>query len=155
MLAYEPDRGKVSTARLLAGALAVFALCSVIPAALDAVEHVRVGASPGLARWAYLLILVGAVQLAYAVYLAQLPDWSTVRIVALVSLVLATSYAILLGLTLLSRDDSALVRSLELTDQLQGGRATGWCFIMLCVASLLSYLSGRISVRWRQAVVRG
>ena len=147
---YEPDHGKVSTVRLLAASLALTAICSMIPAVLDIIEHVRVQPSAGVARWAYLLLLVGTVQLAYALYLAQLPDWSTVWVVTVVSLVLASVYAGFLSLTILAGSDSGVIASLELTDQLRGGRATGWCFIMLCVSCLLSYTSGRISVRWQK-----
>ncbi|MFV1968766.1 MAG: hypothetical protein ACC628_25395 [Pirellulaceae bacterium] len=149
---YVPDRGKTSTVRLLAVALALAAICSTLPAVLDTVAHFRFADSPGVARWAYLLLLAGTVQLAYAIYLAQLPDWSTALVVSVVSLVVATCYAATLSLTLLAPADSGVISFLDLTDQRVNGRAAGWCFIMLCIASLLSYFSGRIGIRWRQKV---
>ena len=72
--------------------------------------------------------------------------------ITVVTLVVATGYAMMLGLTLISQDQSRLVAALDLSDQLQGGRATGWCFVMLCLTSLLCYFSGRINVRWRAAM---
>ena len=98
------------------------------------------------------LLLVGVVQLAYVIYVVQMPDWSSVMVVTVVSLVTATSYAALLSFTVLAPADSEVIALLDLTDVLADGRASGWCFIMLCIASLLSYFSGRFGVRWRRKV---
>jgi len=80
----------------------------------------------------------------------QLPDWSTVRVVSMVTLVLATVYAILLAVTTLATQDHQIIQFLELADKF-GKKATGWSVILLGISSLLAYLSGRISLRWRQA----
>jgi hypothetical protein len=146
----EPHPRDVSATHWLAVSLAGIALCGVIPAALDIFDHLRTEGSPGVAVWAYLSLWIALLQISYAIYLAQLPDWSSVWVGTLVTLAISVLYAMLLGLTYLSRHDSWLVEKLELSDQLSGGRAAGWCFIMLCLTSLVSYLSGRMSMRWYQ-----
>jgi hypothetical protein len=140
----------VSATCWLAVGLAAVALCGAAPAVLDILDHLRTEESPGVAVWAYLALWIAVVQISYAVYLAQLPDWSSVWVGTLVTLAIAILYAMLLGLTYLSRPDSWLVQTLDLTDQLAGGRAALWCLIMLCLTSLISYLGGRMSVRWYQ-----
>ena len=150
---YQPDRDKVATVRWLAAALAVIALFGLAPALLDLREHLQSDVSQGLSRWAYTLLLLSILQFAYAVYLVQLPDWSSVWVVTIFSLLIATGYAAMCGLTLLASEQSDFAQVLELTDRLRGGKATGWCLIMLLLTSLMSYFSARIGARWRQAYV--
>lgn len=132
-------------------ALILAALFGAVPAVMDIVDHFRTVDSSGVSRWAHVLLLVSGVQLAYAVYLMQLPDWSTVRVVSVLTLVLATVYAMLLGITILASEKSQIIQFLELGDKLYGNKAAGWCVILLGISILLAYFGGRISMRWRQA----
>jgi len=151
---HERDRGKLAAVRWLSTGLALLALVSMVPAGFEFAEPGRQEVTFEPARWALLLVLLGSVQLAYAVYVGQLPDWSTVWVVSVVALAQATLYAGLLGLALVSRGENALVALLELTDQVADGRAAGWCFIMLCLSGLVSYWAGRLSIRWRSSSAR-
>jgi hypothetical protein len=139
----------------LAAALVVAALFSVAPAVWDLIEYVRIDDldAPFVARWALVLFFVGIVQLAYAVYLFQLPDWATVWVVTIFQLLLAASYAAVLGMVLISDGDGLLVGQygLQLADKLAGGKAALWCLCMVSVATILAFFAGRMSVRWRQA----
>jgi len=148
---YQPDHGRVATVRWLACALALIALFGLIPAGLDMAAYFQSETSTGLSRWASTLLLVGALQLAYAAYLVQLPDWSSVWVVTVLSLLVAGGYAAMCGLTFLASEQSHFVQMLELADRLRGGKASGWCLIMLLLTSLLSYFSARIAGRWQQA----
>lgn len=150
---YEPPSRLVSTVSMLAMGLAFVACFGAGPAVYDVVEHLRTPDSPGVATRAYAILLLTVLQFAYAAYLWQLPDWSSVWVVTVVTLSLAVVYAMLLATTYLSQNDGWFVQLLQLSDKLRGGQAAGWCFIMLCLMSLLSYLSGRISVRWSQAAL--
>jgi hypothetical protein len=132
----------------------VAAVVGVIPSLLDIVAHIRQGESAGISRWALALLLASGLQAAYAVYLLQLPDWGTAWVMSLVMLVFATAYAALLGALTLANQQSQLVQFLELGDMLPGGQATVWCLVMLGLYSLLAYLSGRISFRWRRTYWR-
>jgi hypothetical protein len=148
---YEPDQQKRWTIYQLGTALILAAVFGMIPAFLNVTEQWQLINSPGIARWALMLIFVGLVQIAYAVYLIQIPDWSTAWVVSLLTLALATLYAMLLGLILLGREESQVIQFLELVQQIHGKRAPGWCVIMLSLSCLLAYCSGRISVRWYDA----
>lgn len=135
----------------LSGTLAMVALLGMVPGVLDVIDHFRSDTSPGIAPWAQVLCWLGAVQLVYCLYLVQLPDFSSVRVVAIVSVLIAAGYAMVLGLALLAKEQSQLLQSLQLTDQLRGGRATAWCFLMLCILSLWAYYAGRLGLQWRRA----
>ena len=150
---YEADRDKIATVRWLAAAILITSLVGMVPAAIDVIEHMLSDTSNGVSRWACGLLLVGVLQCAYAVYLVQLPDWSSVGVVTVFTLAIAAGYAALFGLTLLSSDQGHFVQILDLADRLRGGKATAWCLIMLSLMSLTSYFSGRIGVRWRNAFV--
>lgn len=144
------DRAKVLNVYQLAAAVIAMALFSIAPAAWDIVDYWRVPESQFVARWALVLLFLGAVQVAYAVYVIQLPDWGTVWVVTLVSLGLATLYAMVLGLTLISSESSPIVRFLQLEDKIAGSKAALWCLCMTSVAVLLAFFAGRLSVRWHR-----
>jgi hypothetical protein len=146
---YQPTEDHVAIVRAIGVSLAAVAAISVIPAVMDIVDHIRAEASLGVARWAYLVLMLATLQVAYSTYVFQLPDWSTVWVVTIVTLVISTGYAMMLGLSLIADGDGWLVSILELGDAFRGGRVSLWCFVMLCLTSLVSYFSGRISVRWR------
>lgn len=148
---YQADRDKVATVRWLAAALVGISLFGLAPAAQEIVKHVQLDDGSLLNRWVYASLLIGGLQLAYAGYLAQLPDWSSVWVVTVFSLVVASVYAAMLCVTLLAGIDSDFVQALDLAERLRGGKATGWCFVMLCITGLLAYSSGRVGSRWRQA----
>jgi hypothetical protein len=148
---YEPDQHKRWTVYQLGTALILAAVFGMIPAFLNVAEQWQLINSPGVACWALMLFFVGVLQIAYAAYLIQVPDWSTAWVISLVTLGLATLYAMLLGLILLGREDSQVIQFLELVEHIHGNRAPGWCVIMLSLSCLLAYCSGRISVRWYDA----
>jgi hypothetical protein len=148
---YEHSADQRWTVYQLGVSLALAALFGAVPAVLDMVAHVQAVESAGISRWAWVLLLTSGIQLAYAVYLVQLPDWSSVWTVSIVMLAFATAYAMLLGLLMLADNQSQLVRFLELTDARASHKAPGWCLIMLSICSLLAYFCGRISARWQHA----
>lgn len=150
---YEHDVYRRRTVYWLGIAFILAACFGAIPAVMNIVQNLRALEPAGVCRWAYVLLLASAIQLAYAVYLMQLPDWSTAWVVALVTLVMATGYAMFLAIAIaiLARPDSQIIDILQLADNGYGKKAAGWCLIMLSISSLLAYFSGRISVRWRRA----
>ncbi len=151
VLGYQAEPSRRWTVYQLAAAMILASLFSATPAVLDIVDHLRSVDSPGVARWACLLLLAAMVQFAYTIYLVQLPDWSTVWVVSLATLFLAFVYAMLVAVLIMGQPQSHIVQLLGLEDQLHGNRAAGWCAIMLSLTCLLAYAAGRISVRWYQA----
>jgi hypothetical protein len=154
--AITPDRHWLPAAYGLSAALVAAALFGIAPAVWDVVDYVRsydLVDSPHVARWALVVFWLSIVQIAYAAYLFQLPDWTSVWVVTLDALGQAGLYALMLGLVLISGDDGLLVgpRGLELSDKLAGGQAALWCLAMTCVWMILAFFAGRLSGQWRRA----
>jgi hypothetical protein len=147
-----PTNRQWLVAQILAAALAAAALFAAAPAAWDVVLYARAEEGALVSRWALAAIALAAVQLAYAAYLAQLPDWSSGWIVTLWSLAAAAGYAGLLGLTLIAGPESRLIQFLDLADVLPTGRASMWCLCMTTIMASLAFFAGRTSLRWRQAL---
>ncbi|MCI0360861.1 MAG: hypothetical protein L0211_20470 [Planctomycetaceae bacterium] len=147
------DAARTLAAYQLAAAMAAAAVFSIVPAVWDVVEFLQVAESQFVARWALVLFFMGVVQLAYAVYLFQLPDWTTVWVVTMFSLALAAVYAAVLGLVLLSPADGLLVgpHGLQLADKLAGGKAALWCLCMISLTTILAFFAGRLGTSWHRA----
>jgi hypothetical protein len=131
--------------------LALLAVFGVSPAAWEWFEVWRNPEQPPVPPWVFAVLITGVVQLGYAVYLAQVPDWSALWTTTIATLAAAAGWAVLLGTTLLGRDESALVMLFRYADKLEGNRAAMWCFIMLCLTSVLAYFLGHTAVRWQRS----
>ena len=129
-------------------ALVLVAFFGVVPALAHVVRLPAADAAPGLGRWIHLSLLLGGLQLAYAVYVLQLPDWSTVWTVALVSLLVAAGYAMLASIALLASDEHPVLQWLGLAHRSLGRRLAGWCVVMLSLTGLVAYAGGQLSLRW-------
>ncbi|MFT5527301.1 MAG: hypothetical protein ACI9HK_005283, partial [Pirellulaceae bacterium] len=132
----------------LAGSLVAIALFGMSPAIWNVFEVLLNESAGGIARWALVLLVVGVIQLAYAAYATQLPDWTTVWVLALMVLCMATGYAVFLGICMMSTEQNEIMVFLDLGDRVYGSKATGWCFIMVAISSLFTYFAGGISVKW-------
>lgn len=142
------DERLTASAKSLGWGLAAISLVGLLPALWAIAAQMEAADGYGVGSWVYLMLLLTLLQWAYAIYLGQLPDSSSLWIVTIFTLGLATIYAGLLGITLIARPDTDWLADLDLVEPLRGRRATGWCFIMLCLTSLMSYLCGRLSLRW-------
>ncbi len=142
-------RARAATVRRLVVVLVTLLILGVLPAVVDLVEHSRSPQSPGVARWAVLALLLAVIQLSYAVFLFQIPDWSSLWVVAVVMLLVAMIYALTLGVTLLAQPDSPLLQWFELGDAARSGLVRFWSFIMTSGSSLLTLACGVTAVRWR------
>ncbi|MEQ8787655.1 MAG: hypothetical protein RIC55_15235 [Pirellulaceae bacterium] len=132
-------------ASVLAVACASFGL-AITDVVLDA-QQLR---PSGIANWAIVLIVIGLVHAGYALYLFQLPDWSTEWVVSIVMLVTATAYAMMLAVLSLGGGNTPLATSVQL-NEFPDQRPELVCLIMLALSGLLSYLLGRASMRWRRS----
>ncbi len=105
--------------------------------------------------WALLTYLVAILHLAYAIYLVQLPDWSTVWVTTAITLMTSAAYATLLGLRLLVSDQHRLIHFLQLDiNRFHAGQEAGWCFIMLMLTGVVSYFAGRSALHWGEVYQR-
>ena len=143
---HKPSRRR--TVYYLGLALALTAVFSVVPAVLDVVAHFRAFDSPGIQRWAQLLLLIGVLELAYAVYLVQLPDWSTVWVVAVFGVLVSCLFAVGIGVSMFPGRQSEIVAFLDIADK--QSQAAAWCVCAMSITLLVTYFLGRCSLRWRK-----
>jgi hypothetical protein len=141
--AHEPSPRVVAAAWKLACGLILVALIGSIPVIRELVRPPRAGEPPGLSAWVFLCLLASLVQVSYSAYLWQLPDTSSIRVSTIALLTTAAAYAMALGATFFSGSDGWFVQWLQLTDSQMQGPAEAWCLLMLCLTSVLAYLSGR------------
>lgn len=139
--------------QLLASAVVLVAAFNVIPVLLSVLGPRETwNASSTLERWAVGLLWISIVYVVYAFYLVQIPDWSSIRVVALVTLTVTSLHAALAGLRLLVAGGNWLTQYLDLDgNRFSSAQEAGWCFIMVLLTGSLSYAAGRYSSRWSRA----
>ena len=147
----EHDPGKKWTVYQLGCCLALLGLAGMYPAIAEVTRHFTTFDSNGIESWAYLVFLLAGVQLVYALYMVQLPDWSSVWMVMINSAATSVVYAMSLGIALMSRDDNAIITSLGLSQLHDAGHMSLWCAMMTLLTSLLTYFLVRASLKWQKA----
>jgi len=106
--------------------------------------------APTLPQWVYWQVFIAALCLVYAVFLIQIADWSALKSVSIVMLVVAMGYGLVTASLVLGGVQSPAARCLSLDGQtLDRGKI--WCATMLCIATLISYFGGRESSKWKRA----
>lgn len=138
------------SAYTLAGLIAGVALFSLAPAVWEIIDYLSAPDDLGIQRWAFLILMLGGVQIGYAVYVAQLPDWTTAWMASLFALLLAGGYGMLLGVAVMSKEESSLIQSLELTDKLIDHKAAFWSIAMISTTSLIAWYAGHLSAGWHR-----
>jgi hypothetical protein len=141
--AIEPSWAERRTARGLAAALAVVAVLSLLPVVL--LRHVDLRSAP---PWALWTVLFAAVQLVFAGWLANAPDWATVRVQMIVSAGLTTLYAMAMTLLLLTPSSRTLILGLDEVRPL----GAAWCGLMFFLLGAATWCCGRTSTRWREQI---
>lgn len=149
--AWIPAPDQQVTAYYLGIFMAALAIFGVAPAVWEWFALWQSVEEKPIPPWVFALLIAGVLQLAYAVYLAQVPDWSALWATTVAALVAAAAWATLLGTTLLGKQESMLVVLFGYADKLERNRATGWCFIMLCLTSVLAYFLGLSAARWHRS----
>lgn len=137
---YFAERDKVQAVRVLAIAQVVLALFSAGPA----LSHLNLATAPA---WAKVLLVAAGFQIAYAVWMALLADWSTVWVTMAVWAVTAAGY----GLFWTVITFTAIGEPIELLDiDPVRGKAGGWCLAMLIFSGIMTGICGRLAARWRR-----
>jgi hypothetical protein len=139
--AIEPSWAERRTARGLAAALAGIALLSLLPVALT--RHWDLRSAP---PWALWTVLLAAVQLIFAGWLANAPDWATVRVQMIISAALTTLYAMAMTLMVLTPSTHELILKLDEVRPL----GAAWCGLMFLLMGGATWYCGRTSTRWRE-----
>jgi hypothetical protein len=142
---YQADPGKVQTTYMLAMALGALTLLCAAPA----LRHPNLMEAP---NWARVVLIASALQLVFICWMVSLPDWSTVWICMVVFAFVAALYGVAWAVITFTPDYMP-VNFLDLDeppDNPVRTRAGPWCFVMLMLATLLTYACGRFSGRWRK-----
>jgi len=136
-------------ARFFALCLCLVAIVNMVPAIYNWYHWTQLTDSVPLPRWIYILVFVGAIHLMYALFLAQIPDWSAMRAVALAMLFMAFVFGIV-STGLLVGQQGSLSGFLGIPYALNR-QASIWCVAMLCLATLMAYWGGKESANWQRA----
>jgi hypothetical protein len=141
---------KRMTVYYLAAGLAGVAVVSVFPAVREVLLHFASENSPGIDLWAPIVILIAMIQLAYVVYVVQLPDWGSTRVLMVLSVIVAMFYAMVLGMSVMAQDDNPFVLCLGLTNEYALSQIKAWCFLMLALMCTLAYFWARTTFLWHR-----
>lgn len=140
---------RVTLTRFFAAMLVFVGLVNFAPAIYCWYTWSQVDIDFLLPRWIYLQIFIAVLHLVYAVLLIQVPDWSTLRSIAVVMLAFAFVFGLFSMGLLATGGNGLLAQFLQVPDSL-GRQACIWCVAMLCLATLASYLAGRESNNWQR-----
>jgi hypothetical protein len=145
---HAPIDGDRSQLWLIALALLGLALLGAVPVAIALCAPKDVGVVR-LERWACAALLLGFLELCYAVYLLQLPDWSSLRVVSFVTLGIAAVYAAVAGIRLLAAPGNRLMEFWELDGNVfSSSQEALWCLMLVILTGSLSYVVGRLCTQW-------
>lgn len=141
---------RVVLTRFLSVCLIVVGIVNVVPAIMFWVQFNDIDQVDPIPRWVYLQVFAALLHVVYAVFLAQLADWSALQAVSWSMLAIAMAFG-LLSTGLITGDGNGFVAKFLGLQGAMVRRAGLWCVAMLCVATLASYLGGRESARWQRA----
>ena len=130
----------------VAAGMVLVAAVSMVPAIREIGLHFLAEAPPGIGPWTPFVLLLSFVQLAYVVYVVQLPDWGSTRVMMVLAVVIAMIYAAGLGFTVMTDNHSELILSLGYSRQ----QMIAWCLLILLLMCSLAYAWARVTFRWQR-----
>lgn len=141
--AVEPSWSERRMAWQLAAVVAASAALGLVP--VLALSHGNLPAAP---PWALLAVLLAAVQVVFAGWMANAPDWATARVQMMVSAVATTIYAMAMTFLIITPDRKQL--PLGLDDVRRLSLAPAWCGLMFMVMAAVTWHCGYTAARWRR-----
>ena len=144
------NRDRVLLTRVFGIAISLVGIANMVPSYLFWNRWSQQIAAPPLPQWVYWQVFIAALCLVYVVFLWQIADWSALKSVSIVMLIMAMGYGLVTVSLVLGGVQSPAARWFSLDDQILD-RGKIWCATMLCVATLISYLGGRASSKWKRA----
>ena len=137
-------------ARFFALCLCIVSIVNMVPAFYHWYQWTQLVETMALPRWIYILIFVGAIHFVYAIFLAQISDWSALRAVSVAMLAIAFVFGFVSTGLLVGGGQGNLSSFLGISFTMNR-QACIWCVAMLCLATLMSYWAGRESSNWQRA----
>jgi hypothetical protein len=135
-----PGKAERRIALQLAAVPAAAALVSLLPLV---VGHANLLAAPA---WALAALFLAVLQLVYAAWMINAPDWASARVQMVVCTVVTTIYAMLMTLTMVTPVNHPLILGLGGVR----GAARAWCGLMLVLMGAATWFCGRTSAQWRR-----
>ena len=142
-------KDRIVLARFFAACLCIVAIVNMVPAIYHWSQWSEVAELQQLPRWTYLQIFVAAMHFVYAFYLFQINDWSALRTVSIVMIIVGSIFGAVSAGLALGGAQGSIARFLNLP-YVMIRSASVWCVAMLCLATLTSYLVGREATNWRR-----
>ena len=141
---------RLKKTRGLASAVLVIAILQAIPAI---VSLLGADSETGVVhRWVYWMLFLATVEFGFSMYLLLFPDWSSIWVVAMVSLLNAALLAIVVSVRVLGQEQNTIVNYLQLN--IKGNRGMQQVLLLLTfilVSSILSFIAGRTAIRWKRS----
>ena len=92
---------------------------------------------------------LAALHLIYAIFLVQIKDWSALFTVAIAMLAVAVVFAAVSAGLLTGGGQGVIAQFLEIPHVLIS-QASIWCVAMLCLATMMCYIGGKVAVNWKR-----
>ena len=137
-------------AYFLATLVTAMALFAAFPATARIAATFQDDGPELIPKWTWLSLAPAVWLLGAAALSAAVPDYSTAFGSAIALLIFTAAYAAMLGVTVGGSLTNFAVQSLELQALIPNRQAARWCFLMLCLGMLMTFLAGRMAARWRQ-----
>jgi hypothetical protein len=139
-----PGKAERRIAVRLAAVLSATALLSLLPVVV--MGHINLIHAP---PWALATAFLGALQIVYAAWIINAPDWATARVQMAVCAISTTIYGMFMTLTLITPPQRPLILGLN---EAARRAAPAWCGLMLILMAVATWYCGRTSVRWKRSL---
>jgi hypothetical protein len=141
---------RITMARILGLLVFAVAVVNALPAMIGGFRSDPMGDLDIVPRWMYLQWFVLGVLSLYGILIFQVPHWSTLRAISIAMLTIAFSFG-LVSTGLLIENGHGTVTNFLALSQLTVRRATLWCALMLCLATVVAMVCGKEAADWRRA----
>ena len=126
----------------LAAVPVIAALASLVPVLMG---HANLFHAP---RWALAAVFLAVLQLIYAAWMVNVPDWVSARVQMVVCAAATTIYGMVMTLTMTMPPNRPL--SLDLGEIRHS--APGWCGLIFLLMGAATWFCGRTSAEWRRGL---
>ena len=99
--------------------------------------------------WALAAVFLAVLQLVYAAWMINAPDWASARVQMVVCAVVTTIYGMLMTLTMITPVNHPLILGLGEVRR----AAPAWCGLMLVLIGAATWFCGRTSAKWKRSLM--
>ncbi len=143
-------RDRVWLVRFYGVCLFVLSLANLVPLLIFAIYFRDQIGNQVLPRWAFATLFLAIIFAAYSIYLAQIPDWSTLTAATVFVLVVSCVYGFCVAGLMFGGMNSQVARWLQIP-QAYFRMAPIWCGIMFCLLALVSFVFGKDAWAWQRS----